>query len=107
MRQDSPKIGLSAQRENKRGPRQLVLGGATKDCAGRLLAHRRRPIDPGCGVIFKLTPDGTETALHSFSGGSDGSIPNAQLLMVTPRYLYGAAASGGRGNFGNVFKVKK
>ena len=36
-------------------------GGASLNCGG------------GCGTVFKLAPDGTETLLYSFAGGSDGS----------------------------------
>lgn len=31
----------------------------------------------GCGVVFRVKPDGGEAVLHSFSGGSDGSYPQA------------------------------
>ncbi len=31
--------------------------------------------DSGCGTIFKLTPDGTETVLYAFTGGADGASP--------------------------------
>ena len=38
---------------------------------------------PGCGVVFKLSPGGTETVLHSFAGG-DGALPEAGLIVPTP-----------------------
>jgi uncharacterized repeat protein (TIGR03803 family) len=63
----------------------------------------------GCGTVFKLTPDGVETVLHSFTGGTDGGSPNG-LFQDTRRekgYLYGTAQNGGASGAGTVFKVKK
>ncbi len=34
------------------------------------------------GVVFKLAPDGTETVLYGFTGGSDGSNPYAAALTA-------------------------
>ena len=34
------------------------------------------------GTVFKVAPDGTETVLHSFAGGSDGANPYASLVQV-------------------------
>ncbi|MEJ0047631.1 MAG: choice-of-anchor tandem repeat GloVer-containing protein [Rhodospirillales bacterium] len=31
----------------------------------------------GNGVVFKLAPNGTETVLYAFTGGSDGCLPSA------------------------------
>jgi uncharacterized repeat protein (TIGR03803 family) len=55
------------------------------------------------GVIFKLTPGGTETVLHSFRG-SDGSNPTGGLLSDGNHNLYGTAYSGGKDNNGTVYK---
>ncbi len=63
----------------------------------------------GCGVVFKLSPGGTETVLHSFSGGSDGSVPNGGLIADSSGNLYGTTEEGGTGCLGNgcgtVFKL--
>jgi uncharacterized repeat protein (TIGR03803 family) len=50
----------------------------------------------GCGVVFKLSPDGTETVLHSFSGGADGGNPYARLIADSSGNLYGTTSNGGR-----------
>ncbi len=34
----------------------------------------------GCGVVFKLDTAGNETALYSFTGGADGSVPVAGVI---------------------------
>lgn len=56
------------------------------------------------GTVFKLTPAGTLTTLHSFSG-TDGSGPTAGLVEGADHSLYGTTASGGSGDFGVVFKI--
>jgi uncharacterized repeat protein (TIGR03803 family) len=58
----------------------------------------------GCGTIFKLTPAGVETILHSFST-DEGIRPDASLLKLG-HLLYGTASEfGGSGN-GTVFTVE-
>jgi uncharacterized repeat protein (TIGR03803 family) len=34
----------------------------------------------GCGVVLKLDPTGHETVLYTFTGGADGSHPNAGVI---------------------------
>ena len=56
------------------------------------------------GVVFKLTPGGTETVLHSFTG-SDGAGPFAGLISDSNGNLYGTTAAGGAPGYGVVFKL--
>jgi uncharacterized repeat protein (TIGR03803 family) len=58
----------------------------------------------GYGTVFKLTPQGTLTTLHIFSGGADGAFPEAKLLLASDGYLYGTTY-GGNENAGTVFKI--
>lgn len=57
------------------------------------------------GVIFKLTPGGTETIMHFFAGGSDGQYPQSGLVQGSDGNLYGTTDYGGSSNLGTVFKV--
>ena len=50
--------------------------------------------NPGYGVLFQLRPDGTFTALHYFTGGSDGAFPNS-IALDGKGNLYGFALGGG------------
>jgi uncharacterized repeat protein (TIGR03803 family) len=59
----------------------------------------------GCGTVFKLTPDGTETVLYAFQGGSDGGGPQEGLLLDRRGNLYGTTYTGGAHNGGTVFKI--
>lgn len=50
---------------------------------------------PGCGVLFKLAPNGEETVLHTFTGKADGYAPYGDLFRDAAGDLYGAASNGG------------
>ena len=58
----------------------------------------------GHGIVFQLTPDGTEKVLYSFTG-ADGSNPNSTLLRDAQGNLYGTTLNGGAFGFGTVFVV--
>jgi uncharacterized repeat protein (TIGR03803 family) len=59
----------------------------------------------GNGMVFKLTPAGVETVLHSFAGGSDGLNPAAGLILGTDGNFYGTTLNGGTNGDGTVFKI--
>jgi hypothetical protein len=56
---------------------------------------------PGCGTVFALSPPAaggtrwTETVLHRFRGGRDGTIPGGGLIADANGALYGTTAHGG------------
>src|SRR5262249_27571536 len=58
------------------------------------------------GTVFQVTPDGTETILHSFTGGaSDGNDPHAALIQGRDGNFSGTTAAGGNGGGGTVFRM--
>jgi len=57
-----------------------------------------------CGVVFELTGM-KETVLYTFTGGTDGAIPLAGLVMDAKGKLYGTTFKGGADNLGTVFSV--
>jgi uncharacterized repeat protein (TIGR03803 family) len=61
---------------------------------------------PGCGVVFKLTPSGTEKVLATFSG-RNGANPVAGLLADSAFNLFGTTEFGGASNDGTVFELNK
>jgi uncharacterized repeat protein (TIGR03803 family) len=69
--------------------------GTTPKCGGTY---------PGLGTIFKVTPTGTITALHSFDG-TDGELTYAGLVQGTDGNLYGTTSGFGGNNLGTVFKI--
>jgi len=56
------------------------------------------------GAVFKITPGGTLTTLHSFSG-SDGQWPHAGLVQGGDGNFYGTTERGGASGRGTVFKI--
>jgi uncharacterized repeat protein (TIGR03803 family) len=63
----------------------------------------------GGGTVFKITPAGTLTTLHSFcslSNCADGANPVTGLIQATDGNLYGVTQNGGAaGGGGTVFKI--
>jgi uncharacterized repeat protein (TIGR03803 family) len=59
----------------------------------------------GCGTIFKLAPDGTESVLYTFTGLSDGAYPAAGLTRDSSGNLLGTAVAGGSNGCGTIFQL--
>jgi uncharacterized repeat protein (TIGR03803 family) len=60
----------------------------------------------GSGTVFKMTPDGSTTVLHSFNN-VDGANPRAPVIEGLDGALYGTTSVGGSGSAGTVFTLKK
>jgi uncharacterized repeat protein (TIGR03803 family) len=58
----------------------------------------------GCGTVFKISPTGTLTMLHSFDG-TDGSNVYAGLVQATNGNFYGTTSGGGANGDGTVFEI--
>lgn len=81
-----------------------AFDGGAFQCPDNLL------LNPNCGSIYKLAPDGTLTTIYHFQGGEDGGIPLGGLLLDNAGNLYGTTKMGGAGDFctggcGTVFKL--
>lgn len=59
----------------------------------------------GCGTVFEVTPDGTETVLHAFAAGADGENPVAALVRDSEGNLYGTTGQAGPECCGTVFQL--
>jgi uncharacterized repeat protein (TIGR03803 family) len=58
------------------------------------------------GTVFKVTPAGVETVLHSFGTSStDGAEPEGALIQGADGNLYGTTFLGGANSEGTVFKI--
>ena len=60
------------------------LSGTTVNGGGGLVCG-----GGGCGTVFKRAPDGTETVLHAFKGGSDAGSPKLGIIADPSGNLYG------------------
>jgi uncharacterized repeat protein (TIGR03803 family) len=58
----------------------------------------------GFGTIFRITPQGALTILHSFLI-TDGSAPYGVLVEASDGNFYGTTASGGNTNSGTAFEI--
>jgi uncharacterized repeat protein (TIGR03803 family) len=59
----------------------------------------------GCGTVFKITPSGALTTLHSFDR-TDGDQPFAGLVQDTDGAFYGTTSNGGSvRDYGTVFSL--
>jgi uncharacterized repeat protein (TIGR03803 family) len=93
---------------------QYPVAGLLLDAAGNLYGTTAgggcSTIVAGCGVVFKIAPDGTETILYTFMGGADGGGPGA-LVRDEQGNLYGITSWAGYvgvgcgGGCGTVFKL--
>ena len=79
----------------------LPVGRLETDSAGALLGVTEYGGKNGLGTILELHPSRatgwTETVLHSFAGGSDGSYPAAGVVVDFQGHLYGTTWAGGTG----------
>jgi uncharacterized repeat protein (TIGR03803 family) len=63
--------------------------------------------DFGAGTVFKLRPNGTQSVLHSFTGGSDGGFPTGDLILSVDNALIGTTEAGGDHGAGTIFAVNR
>src|SRR5580658_5746639 len=78
------------------GPEAALVQATNGDLYGTTNAGAN-----GYGTVFKITPAGTLTTVHSFcsqSGCTDGEFPTAGLVQATTGDLYGTTS-------GTVFKI--
>ena len=56
----------------------------------------------GCGTVFRLAPDGTETILYTFTGSPDGELPDSLLTRDRAGNLFGVTYVGGKASCGSL-----
>jgi uncharacterized repeat protein (TIGR03803 family) len=90
--------------------REVITGvaGLVLDTAGNLYGTTTTTIVGrvyGAGVVFKLTPTGSETVLHNFTVAGGGAEPYGGLLRDKAGNLYGTTSNGGAYHYGVVFEL--
>jgi uncharacterized repeat protein (TIGR03803 family) len=86
------------------------LGGVILDSAGNLYGTTSRGgtgcSNPGCGVVYRLDAGGNYAVLYNFTGGADGSNPQADVVRGPAGNIFGTTYGGGRNFDGVVFQLK-
>jgi uncharacterized repeat protein (TIGR03803 family) len=78
------------------------------DTAGSLYGTTSIGGTNNAGTVFRITPAGVLTTLHSFCALSncvDGQMPEGGLVRTSDRNFYGTTTIGGAYNAGSLFKI--
>src|SRR6266566_9094853 len=86
--------------------------GVTLDAEGNLygtaVTGGSGSCEGGCGVVYKLTNSGetwTQTVIHAFTGGDDGSGPGARVSVDARGNVYGMTPTGGSLGLGTIYEL--
>src|SRR6266700_445429 len=86
--------------------------GVTLDTEGNLygtaVTGGSGSCEGGCGVAYKLTNSGetwTQTVIHAFTGGDDGSGPGARVSVDARGNVYGMTPTGGSLGLGTIYEL--
>ena len=86
--------------------------GVTLDAAGNLygtaVTGGSGSCEGGCGVAYKLTKSGatwTQSVIHAFTGGDDGSGPGARVAVDNRGNVYGMTPTGGANGLGVIYAL--
>ncbi len=82
----------------------VPTGGLTQGSDGNFYGTTVDGGTGGNGIIFKLTPTGTLTALYNFPNGF-GSLALGAMVQGTDGNFYGTISQGGTNASGAVFKI--
>jgi uncharacterized repeat protein (TIGR03803 family) len=98
---------VSFDGSNGAGP---TLGSLVQDKDGNLYGTTGRGGAYDDGTVFKITREGRLTTLYSFCSQTDctdGSLPQAGLVLGADGKLYGTTGAGGVYGDGTVFKITR
>lgn len=81
--------------------------GLVFDAAGNMYGTTDIGGTGNAGTVYKITPAGTESVLHSFSfNGTDGANPyGAGVILDKSGNIYGTTNGGGYYRYGAAFKI--
>ena len=87
--------------------------GVTLDAQGNLygtaVTGGGGSCEGGCGVTFKLSNSGgvwTQSVIHTFTGGKDGSGPGSPVAIDEQGNVYGTTPTGGANGMGVVYQLR-
>ena len=80
-------------------------GGVIRDSIGNLYGTTYHGGVYGAGLVYELDTSGRFSVLYPFTGGADGALPSAGLILDSEGNLYGTTQAGGAWGEGAVYKV--
>jgi uncharacterized repeat protein (TIGR03803 family) len=80
-------------------------GGVTLGLDGNLYGTTKVGGKDGAGTIFKVTPTGTLTTLHSFTNSTDDSVPIYRVVLGQDGNFYGVSEAEYNGQYGAFFRI--
>jgi uncharacterized repeat protein (TIGR03803 family) len=86
------------------GDGSYPLGGVVRDTAGNFYGTTSAGGSYSLGTVYRLSATGTETILHNFGQGSDGTDPYTGVIR-SGTTLYGNTLAGGAFGVGTVWKL--
>jgi uncharacterized repeat protein (TIGR03803 family) len=89
-------------------PYKGVTLDANGDLYGTAVTGGGGSCEGGCGVLFKLTNSGgtwTQSVVHTFTGGIDGSGPGSPVSIDKFGNIYGTTPTGGANGVGVVYRI--
>jgi uncharacterized repeat protein (TIGR03803 family) len=81
------------------------LAGLVQASDGNFYGASSQGAGSSFGALFKMTPGGALTVLHSFAGAVDGGNPAGSLVQGADGSLYGTASTGGSNGLGTLFRI--
>jgi uncharacterized repeat protein (TIGR03803 family) len=83
---------------------QYPVGGLFLARNGALYGTTSQGGASGFGTVFRITPSGALTTLHSFTN-TDGADPQAAPIQASNGLFYGTAFGGGSHSYGTIYKM--
>lgn len=90
---------------NQAGDGTYPFAGVVLDSQGNLWGTTSYGGTYNRGIVFELTPAGTESFIYSFTGGTDGGGPMTGLVLDNQGNLFGTTYQEGGNGCGSVFKL--
>ena len=81
--------------------------GVIRDGAGNLYGTTSAGGAAGEGEVYRLSPGGLLTVIHSFTGGIDGAQPYSGVIADSQGNLFGTTYQGGLFGMGVVYKIDR
>jgi uncharacterized repeat protein (TIGR03803 family) len=87
------------------GDGRYSIADVALDASGNIYGTTSSGGAYGAGVLFEVTPGGTESVVHNFGGAGDGITAEGAATIDASGNIYGATAFGGASNNGTLWEL--